>query len=1389
MSTLIDWYPGDRVLDFFLIVALGVTLLSTVAWVVAWRLPTRPAIRHLVLVSALICCLSMSILASVCTALGWTLIAIPLLPAQPVGRDSESARVMAVDPRVAHPLHQPDGPTLKSRFSPQLAGSEALLGASPFGLDPIHPASGGSRPGMAGVAAGSAGKPPEAPDQDQAVNTDAWSARYRAVAMLVLIAWGCGSVLLLLNLVRNSWLIRRLRNASSPMGIESFQFLLEDVGRLLGVRRLPQVVVSRGVMTPFAVGFRRPIVVLPERLLGAVGVEEMRDVLMHEVAHIRRRDHLIVLLQELARALYWPIVTVHGLIRELGQAREELCDNHVLRGRDALSYGETLLHLAELSWEARPLRTTVGILHWKGALERRIAGLLDQRRSTMTGNNRWLACLVALAFIGGGTITAAMRFIAAEGAQAPTVRQPASKDTAKKAEADTKPKPAPNPPAKRSILIHAVGPDGKPMAGVNISRSVWTRKPLDAHNLDRATDERGEVRFDVPETTNIYRLFVSAQGYVPMFAGWEESEHPEQSLPQEFTFHLKKGTVIGGIVRNQDGKPIQGATVEVRCEGGEADGRAGPLDWLATGNDARTTDAEGRWSLDNVPAGDKVKVRLLLNHRDYISDQTWGGLQEKQGVTMEALRARTAAITMQSGVSVTGTVTDPDGQPIAGAVVVRGDHPYWEWGSQEVRTDARGAYRLQALPRGPLTVTAVAPGWMPMQKKVDLQPGLKPVDFPLEPGKELRIRIIDRLGKPIPGVHVQIGKWRGNEALYNHRHPNVLDTQIPYQSNETGLYQWTWAPDDVVTYDFWKEGYATRQAELIADGKEQTITLQAVLRITGKVTDAATGKPIDRFTALPVFEFSPASRHVDRRQNQEFTGGTYTIEGNPNQTDATYRVRIEAEGYRTAMSDAFRIGAFKPTFDFRLERAPAVRGRVVSAQGKPVAGARVYLGTASQRLEFQGEYEKDWSSNQKVLSDAQGAFSFPAQFERYAIVAIHDDGYTQVNHEPDQQPGELALRAWAKVEGRLMQAGQPVASAWILFRPLRLPFTATPDIPGGDSAKTDRDGRFIFTRVPPLKSSVSSFLLKESSVSSNQSIPLDLRPGQRIAVDLGGAGTSVTGRVVPSGDPALATKLDVRRSRNYLIRREPGIEPPAELRSLGFDIHRGWNRFWPNTDEGLAYLQTLNHYSATLDQDGRFQISGVPAGDYDFAVALYDWPPLEGCLVCPVGTQVVRVRVTEEAARKGMLELGDVTVPVRPRLRPGEVVPDLAFTAFSGETVKLSDLRGRYVLFDFWATWCGSCVADLPAVRKLHETYGADKRLVVLGLNLDEDPAKARQFVQDRRLPWTQGSLGGRTDDPVLARFAVSSMPAYFLIGPDGKLIQSGEIAKEVGETLRRRLP
>ena len=79
--------------------------------------------------------------------------------------------------------------------------------------------------------------------------------------------------------------------------------------------------------------------------------------------------------------------------------------------------------------------------------------------------------------------------------------------------------------------------------------------------------------------------------------------------------------------------------------------------------------------------------------------------------------------------------------------------------------------------------------------------------------------------------------------------------------------------------------------------------------------------------------------------------------------------------------------------------------------------------------------------------------------------------------------------------------------------------------------------------------------------------------------------------------------------------------------------------------------ETLHYHFVTLDADGRFRISGVPAGDYDFAIALYQ-PPEGGCLVSPVGTKVVRVRVTDEAARRRTLDLGDITVPVKGRPAP-----------------------------------------------------------------------------------------------------------------------------------------
>ena len=174
---------------------------------------------------------------------------------------------------------------------------------------------------------------------------------------------------------------------------------------------------------------------------------------------------------------------------------------------------------------------------------------------------------------------------------------------------------------------------------------------------------------------------------------------------------------------------------------------------------------------------------------------------------MESLRDKSATIVMHWGSPISGTVKDVDGKPLAGAIVIWGDNPYQEEGSQEVRTDAEGRYRLPPREAGPLTLTVVAPDWSPAQTRLEVSPANSVADFQLEHGKTVRIAFVDAAGAPIPNVAIGITGWRGGKALYNYKHPNVLDTKIPTKADENGIFEWKWAPDDAVQYDFGAEGY------------------------------------------------------------------------------------------------------------------------------------------------------------------------------------------------------------------------------------------------------------------------------------------------------------------------------------------------------------------------------------------------------------------------------------------------------------------------------------------------------------------------------------------------------------------------------------------------------
>ena len=225
------------------------------------------------------------------------------------------------------------------------------------------------------------------------------------------------------------------------------------------------------------------------------------------------------------------------------------------------------------------------------------------------------------------------------------------------------------------------------------------------------------------------------------------------------------------------------------------------------------------------------------------------------------------------------------------------------------------------------------------------------------------------------------------------------------------------------------------------------------------------------------------------------------------------------------------------------------------------------------------------------------------------------------------------------------------------------------------------------------------------------------KSGQHVNFDLGGNGAQIRGRVALNGDAA--HDIDLNYSLNWLVQKAPGIEPPAVIAGQEFDWRRGWNDSWSNSAEGNIYRQTLHHYFVKLARDGTLLISGVPAGDYDLAFKIYERP--EGCLVDPVGARVVRFRVAESDVAKGSLDLRVIEIDAALGSKPGELVPDFDFETLDGSQKTLSQLRGGYVLINFWATWCNPCVAGLPAVRAIHDEYRAGDRLVVLGLSVDAD--------------------------------------------------------------------
>ncbi len=750
-----------------------VTAVVALAALLAWPARRHAAARHTIWLTALVCVLFSPLLAQVAPS-----VVLPVLAAEPPALAVEDE-----SPPRAAAMPQPDMAKAQSAPSSVTAWSET---ADP----PIAP--------VTEISEAVQPIPPAPP-------INGW----RAGVTVVLLVWLAGMAFALLRLLHDLATVARLRHSARPLDGQFLDAVAADVQSALG--RLPRIDVAPAVPVPVAVGSFRPAVLLSAGLAESLRPEQLRDVLIHEGAHLRRRDPLVGLLQRVAAALFWPHPLVHWLNRRLAQAREEVCDNYVLRRGAPAAYARTLLQLAE-RLGARRMAPALGLMGHRWRLEERIAGLLAPGRDRMTGVSCWTWVGVVGVLLAAGLGVAGVRLAAAPAQSADE----------------------PDDPSRAVIRGVVVDGMSRPVAGATV-RTVW-RGPH-ANPASTRTDADGRFRLVLDRPTVTHDLLIASDA-TGANQGLYRLSSDTPTTPPDVRVALRPSRPLTAHVTDSQGTPVSAATVVAldeslvalaRTQTG-ADGTA-RLSVPADGRVIQVIAAKGGVGLDyfenyrTAPYKDRgelpAEVRLVLDgaqtvkvratdrgglpvpgvmtlpwyiHKpgkvyyfngtsclfdaatnprtgpDGVAVIDWIPTELQEGVQFHCYspayhqpdvaflapgrRDVTLDVKLLLAARVSGRVTKPDGQPAPGIQVrAEGRGLTHNYGRQDARTAADGTYTILCPPEQSYIIAVIDKSWAAQShtgillREGEARDGL---DFRLVPGTLLRGRVTS--GTPLRPV-------------------------------------------------------------------------------------------------------------------------------------------------------------------------------------------------------------------------------------------------------------------------------------------------------------------------------------------------------------------------------------------------------------------------------------------------------------------------------------------------------------------------------------------------------------------------------------------------------------------------------------------------------------
>jgi bla regulator protein blaR1 len=234
-----------------------------------------------------------------------------------------------------------------------------------------------------------------APDIATATPAGVWQQVLLHIAAhmnLILILWFAGALLFSLRMAGGVWYVTTLRRTSSPVGA-LWQQQLEALTQRLDIRRMVTLATSVRLQAPIVLGYIKPVILVPAGMLAGLSAEQVETILLHELAHIRRHDYLVNLVQMLVEALYFFNPCIWALSAQVRTEREHCCDDAVVHyGGNARAYATALVQLEEV--RLRQTGVALSLAENKHQLLTRIKRIMEKSVQQNPGRERLVPALL-----------------------------------------------------------------------------------------------------------------------------------------------------------------------------------------------------------------------------------------------------------------------------------------------------------------------------------------------------------------------------------------------------------------------------------------------------------------------------------------------------------------------------------------------------------------------------------------------------------------------------------------------------------------------------------------------------------------------------------------------------------------------------------------------------------------------------------------------------------------------------------------------------------------------------------------------------------------------------------------------------------------------------------